>query len=83
MRGSKFDRLDRLESRARALLDMEAFVTVVFSDRTKRSMRLGDVIGLLQDGTGPRVVAVRGGDDLPGQGELLRLIRGIVEEAIY
>lgn len=77
----KYPRLDRIEERARALLDDQAFVTVTFEDRSRRTMRLASVIDLLRDGSGPRIVDVQG-DDYPEQGRLLQLIRGIMWEDV-
>ena len=73
----KYPRLDKLEKRVQALLDDQAFVVVTFADRSRRTMRLVDVIDLL-DGSGPRVVEVLG-EDRAGNGQLLGLIRGLVE----
>lgn len=75
----KCPRLDRMEERARALLDDQAFVEVTFADRSRRTMRLADVIGLLREG--PRVLDVQG-DECPDQGQLLHLIRGIILEDV-
>ena len=77
----KYPRLDSMEKRAQALLDDQAFVVVTFADRSRRTMRLADVIGLLREGHGPRVVDVRG-DEYPDQGQLHQLIRGIVLEDV-
>lgn len=70
-------RLDQLEHRAAALLDDQAFVTVVFANHTRRTMRLCDVIDLLQEGEQPRVIDVQGGEERTGDGQLLHLIQGI------
>ena len=77
----KYPRLDRMEERARALLDDQAFVVVTFADRSRRTMHLDVVIGLLREGRGPRVVDVRS-DEYPDQGQLYQLIRGIVLEDV-
>ena len=69
-------RLDQLEHRAAALLDDQAFVTVVFANHTRRTMRLCDVIDLLQEGNQPRVIDVQG-EERTGDGQLLQLIQGI------
>lgn len=74
----KYPKLDELEERARALLDDQAFVVVTFSNHAKRTMRLCDVIDLMRDGGGLRVVDVTG-DGGSGNGQLLSLIKGLID----
>ncbi|MBE7002859.1 MAG: hypothetical protein E7425_01060 [Ruminococcaceae bacterium] len=68
--------LEQLEHRAAALLDDQAFVTVTFSNGTRRTMRLASVIDLLREGEQPRVIDVQG-EERTGDGQLLQLIQGI------
>ena len=72
----KHTRLDRLEQRAAELLDVKSPVSVVFSDGTRRTMPLCDVINLLREDSGPQVVDVLG-EEREGDGQLLALIRDI------
>ena len=65
-------RIDKLTARAQALLDDQAFVTVVFSDGSRRTMRLCDVIDILQEQ--PRVVDVLG-EARHDDGHLLALVQ--------
>ena len=69
------NRLDRLEERARTMLNDKEFVEVMFSDGSRRTMRLADVIPFLQEGHGPEVIDVKCED-----GPLAKLIRGLLWE---
>ena len=69
-------KLKTLEQRARALHAEAQLVTVCFSTGQRRTMRLPDVIPLLQDGAGPRVVGIEG-EAPAGSGQLLELLQGL------
>lgn len=74
------NKLDRLEHQIAALVDGQGtLVSVTFANGQTRRMRLPDVIPLLRDGAGQKVVDVSG-EARPEDGQLLDLIRGIVEE---
>lgn len=70
------NRLQHLEQRAASLLDQRAVVTVIFSDHSRRSMPLTDVIPLLQGGS----VAAISGSVGEENGQLLELIQAIIAE---
>ena len=73
-------RLQELEKRVAALVDGQGtLVSVAFSNQTRRTMRLVDVIPLLKEGDGPKVVDVTG-EARPEDGRLLDIIKAIVEE---
>jgi hypothetical protein len=74
--------LEQLERRATALIDGQSFATVYFSNRTRRVMRLCDVIDLLQEGNHPSIVKVQG-EPTKRDGHLLELIKTIVEDPAW
>ncbi|MBE7008419.1 MAG: hypothetical protein E7422_04640 [Ruminococcaceae bacterium] len=74
----KQNRLVELEKRAAALLNGVGLVTVSFDNGTMRKIRLADVIPLLVDG-GELTVTDVTGDTGTGNGQLLELLRGLLE----
>ena len=75
----KTEKLRELERRAAALADGRQLVTACFSTGQRRTMRLPDVIGYMQDCAVPRVVDIEG-EAPQGSRQLLELLRGLINE---
>ena len=78
----KYSKLNELEQRGRALLDEQDYVMVTFSNGTQRTMRAADVIPLFVGG-GELTVTDVTGDGGSGNGKLLELLRGLLEDSSY
>ena len=74
------NKIRELEKRVKALENAQGtIVNVRFDNGQARKMRLPDVIPLLKEGDGPKVVDVTG-EARPEDGRLLDIIKAIVEE---